>query len=404
MPSFRYQARNDEGIAVIGELDAARALDVASQLERQGLVPVDIEEQSKHRAQLFGFKPRVSTELLIMFSRQMHALLSAGVSITSAIKGLAEANRSKLFRSVLSDLSRRLESGVELHIALQSHTDVFPELYVAMVRVGENTGHLEESFKHLATHLEREREAKRRFKQVTRYPLFLLLAIVFALGFINAWVIPGFESLFSKYQADLPFATQMLIGVSDFVLRYGVLMLASFGLLFGAFYSWLQTERGTVLFERGILRLPVVGGLLRYIALSRFAHSFSMVMQAGVPITNGLTIASGACGNKWIERCIARMRSAIERGESLYPAALISGVFTNLVLQMIAVGEESGKLDKLLEEVAQFYDDEVDYSVKTLTDVIEPVLIVAMGVMVLILALGVALPIWDLGQAAMGGR
>jgi len=402
MPSFNYQARKEDGSAVIGVLEAVRAVDVASQLERQGLVPVVIEEQSNKRAPFFGLTQQVSTELLIMFSRQMHALLSAGVPITRAIKGLSEANRSKLFRTVLADISRRLESGVELNLALRSHADVFPPLYVSMIKVGESTGHIEESFKRLAAHLEREREAKRRFKQVTRYPVFLLVAIVFALGFINIWVIPGFESLFSKYEADLPFATQLLIGVSDFVLDYGALLFGASVLFVSALYAWLNTDRGALLFDKVLLRLPVLGSLLRYIALSRFAHSFSMVVQAGVPITSGLSIASNASGNRWIERNILRMRSAIERGESLYPAALISGVFTSLVLQMIAVGEESGKLDKLLEEVAQFYDDEVDYNVKTLTDVIEPVLIVAMGIMVLILALGVALPIWDLGQAAMG--
>lgn len=403
MPSYRYQARDSKGTAQSGVLDGIRAGDIAAQLEAQGLVPTEIDEQrAAISANLFQFKASVSAELLIMFSRQMHALLSAGVPITRAIRGLAESNRSIQFQEALLDIGRRLETGIELNRAFSAYPEVFPSIYVALIRVGEETGKLEDAFVRLAVHLEREREAKRRFKQATRYPLFLLLAIVLATVFINLWVIPGFDSLFSKFGSELPLATRVLVGVSEFFQHYSIVMFAGLILLGGAFLLWLNTEQGAMTWHKNIIKLPVVGELIRYIALSRFAHSFSMVVRAGMPITEGLSIASTASGNQWVMRNILKMREVIERGESLYPAALISGVFTNMVLQMIAVGEESGKLDVLLEEVAQFYDEEVDYSLKTLADVIEPVLIVAMGGVVLILALGVALPIWELGQAAMG--
>lgn len=403
MPSYRYQARDSKGASQSGVLEGIRAGDIAAQLEAQGLIPTAIDEQrASISANLFQFKASVSLELLIMFSRQMHALLSAGVPITRAIRGLAESNRSVPFQEALLDIGWRLETGVELNRAFNAYPEIFPSIYVALIRVGEETGKLDDAFQRLAVHLEREREAKRRFKQATRYPLFLLLAIVLATVFINLWVIPGFDNLFSKFGSELPLATRVLVGVSEFFQHYSIVMFAGLILLGGAFLLWLNTEQGALAWHKNIIKLPVVGELIRYIALSRFAHSFSMVVRAGMPITEGLSIASTASGNHWVKRNILNMREVIERGESLYPAALISGVFTNMVLQMIAVGEESGKLDVLLEEVAQFYDEEVDYSLKTLADVIEPILIVAMGGVVLILALGVALPIWELGQAAMG--
>lgn len=405
MPSFKYRARDLQGAALDGVLEGSHAGDVAAQLERKGLVPTSIDEmKTASEFSPLRFKAKVSIELLIMFSRQMHALLSAGVPITRAIRGLAESSRSVYFEEALLDIGRRLESGVELNRALSAHSDIFPGIYVALIRVGEETGKLEEAFVRLAVHLEREREAKRRFKQATRYPVFLLLAIVLAVVFINLWVIPGFDSLFSKFGSELPLATRILVGVSEFFQHYSIVMFVMLIFLGGAFWLWLNTEQGALTWHKTIIKLPIIGELIRYIALSRFAHSFAMVVRAGMPITDGLSIASTASGNHWVMRNILRMREVIERGESLYPAALISGIFTNMVLQMIAVGEESGKLDILLEEVAQFYDEEVDYSLKTLADVIEPVLIVAMGGVVLILALGVALPIWELGQAAMGSR
>ncbi len=405
MPSYKYRARDAKGYALDGTLQGSRDSEVAGQLERKGLTPTSIEEIKP--SILLGalqLKNSVSVELLIMFSRQMHALLSAGVPITRAIRGLAESNRSEQFQEALLDIGRRLESGLELNRALSMHSDIFPGIYVALIRVGEETGKLEEAFVRLALHLEREREARRRFKQATRYPLFLMIAIILAVVFINLWVIPGFDSLFSKFGSELPLATRILVAVSSFFQHYSIVMFTGLIFLGGTFWLWLNTEEGALSWHKNIINIPVVGELLRYIALSRFAHSFAMVVRAGMPITEGLSIASTASGNRWIMRNLVRMREVIERGESLYPAALVSGIFTNMVLQMIAVGEESGKLDVLLEEVAQFYDEEVDYSLKTLADVIEPILIVAMGAVVLVLALGVALPIWELGQAAMGSR
>ncbi|MCH2158816.1 MAG: type II secretion system F family protein [Oleiphilaceae bacterium] len=405
MPSFEYRARDQKGALHHGVMEAAHGADVARAMKQRDLLPVSIEALETRRKELaLPSRKKVSSEILIMFSRQMYALLAAGVPITKAILGLAEASRSSTFRRTLLDVSQRLESGTELNLAFQAHREVFSDLYITMVRVGESTGKLEESFHKLAEHLEREREAKRRFKQVTRYPLFLFLAIITALLFINVWVIPEFQGLFSKFDSDLPFATQVLVSSAEFFHDYAWLLVL-FALISGAvFWQWVNTTEGALRWSRFVLKVPVLGTLLRYIALSRFVHSFAMVVRAGMPITEGLIISGYASGNPWIAKRISRMRTAIERGESLYPAALISGVFTSLVLQMLAVGEESGNLDVLLEEVAQFYDEEVDYSLKTLTDVIEPTLIIAMGLVVLMLALGVALPIWDLGQAAMGGN
>ena len=406
MPSYSFIGRDAQGERVQGVVEALSENEVASIIESQNCTPVKIDIDSISSAgPSFVPRPRLAnnSDLLIMYCRQMHALLGSGVPITRAIRGLADASQSLSFRGTLYDVSRSLEAGIELSVAMRAHASVFPSLFVSLIKVGENTGRLEHAFLKLAEHLERERESARRFKQATRYPAFLMIAITLALTVISVWVIPSFESLFAKFDSELPLATRFLIGLAQGVERYGIVVLFLVVVLFFVWLIWSRSDSGRLAWHRLLLRVPVIGNLLKHIALSRFVRSFAMVVKAGMPINEGISISASAAGNAWVEYRVGKMRSAIERGEALYPAAFMTGIFTNLVLQMIAVGEESGRLDDLLEDVAQFYDEEVDYKLKSLAELIEPLLIVAMGAMVLILALGVALPLWDLGSAAMRG-
>jgi MSHA biogenesis protein MshG len=279
---------------------------------------------------------------------------------------------------------------------------VFSELFIAMIHVGENTGMLDDSFKRLSEILELERDTKRRVKQALRYPTFVVIALLAALMVVNFLVIPRFASVFAKLGADLPFLTQVLVGTSNFLLGYWPLML--FAVAAGAVLirQWKQTDRGRLMWDRYKLKLPIIGPLLELITLSRFARNFATMLKAGMPVTHALTVVADATDNAWIGSHIKDMRLGIERGESLLRTARHSEMFTPLILQMIAVGEETGSVDDMLNNVADFYDEDVDYGLKRLAESIEPILIVAMGILVLILALGVFLPIWDLGAAAMG--
>lgn len=405
---FSYRGKDNRGVVQQGSLTAANPDAAASELMRRGITPLTIREQEDTSSaldklnQLPLFRKAVTLDELIVFCRQMHALTKAGIPLIRTMRGLAETTRSPVLAEVLEDITNRLEGGTTMATAMQAHPKVFSELFIAMIHVGENTGMLDDSFKRLSEILELERDTKRRVKQALRYPTFVVIALLAALMVVNFLVIPRFASVFAKLGADLPFLTQVLVGTSNFLLGYWPLML--FAVAAGAVLirQWKRTEQGRLMWDRYKLKLPIIGPLLELITLSRFARNFATMLKAGMPVTHALTVVADATENAWIGRHIKDMRLGIERGESLLRTARHSEMFTPLILQMIAVGEETGSVDDMLNNVADFYDEDVDYGLKRLAESIEPILIVAMGVLVLILALGVFLPIWDLGAAAMG--
>lgn len=408
MATFRYSGRNAEGAKVAGIVDGNSAEAVASELLGQSITPLTIEAQNAVDADVFaaiGEKLRrkhVDLDELIIFCRQMYSLAKAGVPIIRAIAGLGESNRNLYFREVLQKVRSDLEGGVSMAVALNAHPKVFGTLFVSMISVGENTGQLDQAFRQLASYLELERETRKRIKQATRYPLFVLSAMAVALTVINLFVIPAFSKVFAQFQAQLPLPTRILIATSQFFQDYWWLLALLLGGSLYAFFKWIETEAGALKWDQLKLRLPIVGGIFERIALARFTRTFAMMYKAGVPLLQTLSINSASVGNKYIGQAILGMRESVERGEALTRSASASGLFTPLVLQMMAVGEETGALDDLFVEVADFYEQEVDYDLKQLADAIEPILIVAMGVMVLILALGVFLPMWELASAAKG--
>ncbi|MCJ8168407.1 type II secretion system F family protein [Atopomonas sediminilitoris] len=412
MAAFQYQGRNAQGGKVSGVLEGASAQAVAQALLAQRITPLAIEEQAAAAAGggedvLLQIKTllkrrKVEIEELIIFCRQMYSLNKAGVPIIRAMRGLAESGRNEFFSEILQDVSGDMESGMSLAAALRQHPKVFNTLFVSMVNVGENTGKLDEAFRELSSYLELERETRKRIKQATRYPIFVMLAMGVALVVINIFVIPAFAKVFEQFRAELPLPTRILIGMSDFMVAYWWLLLL--GLVAGvyAFVRYIKTDVGALWWDKTKLRLPIVGGVFERIALGRFSRTFAMMYQSGVPILQTLSVNAGSVGNLYIGNAINDMRNGVERGEALTRTASNTGLFTPLVLQMMAVGEETGSLDSLFLEVADFYEQEVDYDLKRLADAIEPILIVALGIMVLVLALGVFLPMWELASAAKG--
>ncbi|PKF71780.1 MSHA biogenesis protein MshG [Pseudomonas fluvialis] len=409
MAQFRYSGRNAQGARVSGLVEAASLDQAANELLAQQITPLQIDAQQADKGadvlqQLLERlrRRRVELDELIIFCRQMYSLSKAGVPIIRAIGGLAESTRNLYLREVLQAVRSDLERGLGLAVAMNVHPRVFNTLFISMVSVGENTGQLDGAFRQLSSYLELERETRKRLKQATRYPLFVLSAMGVALAVINLFVIPAFAKVFEQFKAELPWATRVLIGTSQFFQDYWWLLLILLaGGLYG-FLRWTKTEQGALHWDRLKLRLPIVGGIFERIALARFTRTFAMMYRAGVPLLQTLSINSASVGNRHIGQAVLAMREGIERGEALTRTAAASGLFTPLVLQMMAVGEETGALDDLFVEVADFYEQEVDYDLKQLADAIEPILIVAMGVLVLILALGVFLPMWELGSAAQG--
>ena len=412
MASFNYIGRNTTGEQVKGTIEAANSGAVAELLSRQQIIPIAIESAQdvatnsgslagRDVKELLGFTA-VALEDLIVFCRQMYALMKSGVPILRAIHGLAESSTAKSLKEALRDVASQLEGGFALSSALNKHPKIFPPLFIAIVHVGENTGQLDAAFLKLTSYLEKEQETKKRVKAALRYPSFVIIAIIIAIVILNIKVIPIFASMFAKLGADLPWATKLLISSSNFFLQYWPHMLVGTLVLYFGVRQYLQTEQGRYRWDRRKTKLPIVGSIIERSILSRFSHSFAIVLRAGVPMTTGLSLVADAVDNDYMKDKINGMRSGIESGETLLRTAITSKLFTPLVLQMIAVGEETGRVDDLLEEVAEYYEREVDYELSTLTARIEPILIGIVATMVLILALGIFTPMWDMMSAYKG--
>jgi MSHA biogenesis protein MshG len=392
-------------------MEAESAEMVAEQLFNTHLTPIDIQPVTEKPVLVAGprfpalarlFRPRVQLDELIMLCRQLHTLMKAGVPILRSLSALIETTRNPTLAEALRSVSDDLQAGRELHAALARKSDIFPPLFVSLVRVGENTGRLDEVFVSLAGYLELEKNTRDQIKNATRYPLIVITAIVAALVVINIWVIPAFASAFSRFGAELPWATQILLGISEFTLQWWQYMLViTVGAVVG-FRFWIQSRAGEYLWSKTLLRIPMVGPILLKATLGRFARSFAMALKSGVPLVKSLTVIAGVVDNAFIGERILSMRDGIESGDSISRTAAATGLFTPLVQQMIAVGEESGSVDELLLETAGHYEREVTYELKRLSDAIEPIIIMVIGVMVLILALGVFLPMWDLSTAIKG--
>ncbi len=405
MPLFQYRGRNTQGAAVSGDLEAASASAVATQLSSSGITPVAIEEIQPSISfddllQQWQRRKRPELDDLILFARQFYTLMRAGVPIIRAINGLAGTTRNLMLAEALHEVLGELEAGHELSAAMSRHPKIFSSLFINMVRVGENSGRLDEVFLQIAGYLEREKTTRDQIKSAMRYPSFVVIAVAVAMFIINLWVIPTFAKVFSGFHAQLPLPTRILLMVSDFTVAYWAYILAALFITSLGLRHYLNTENGQYRWDKYKLRIPIIGGILLRATLSRFARAFSMSIRSGVPLVQALMLVSRAVDNLFIGQAVLNMRNGVERGDTLTRTAAASKMFTPLVLQMMAVGEETGSVDDLLEQVSDFYDREVDFDLQSLTSKLEPILIIIIAIMVMVLALGVFLPMWDLINVA----
>ncbi len=407
MATFAWRGRNARGELVAGQLDAVGESAVADQLVSMGVAPVHIAVASATDASTVDWWARlnrkaIAVEDILVFSRQMYTLNKAGVPILRAFAGLQASAVKPAMVDMLKDIRASLDQGRELSLALARHIAVFGAFYISMIRVGEMTGRLTEVFLRLNEHMEFERDVRERIKQALRYPSFVVLAMAIALVIINIFVIPVFAKVFAGFNSELPLITRGLLAFSAWMVAWWYLLLAG---LVGAVVlvrGYLRTQEGRYRWDSRKLKLPIVGDIVLKATLARFARSFALSSQSGVPLVQALTVVAQTVDNAYIGSRIEQMRDGIERGESISRCAAATGVFTPVVLQMIAVGEETGELDSLLFEIAGMYERETDYNIKGLSAAIEPVMLAAIAILVLLLALGVFLPLWNLGQAAMG--
>lgn len=406
MPVYKYRGRDAQGKQVTGVVDAATENAAADQLMSRSIIPLELNENKEKVSFDLGsiFKAKVGLDELQIFARQMYSLTRSGIPMLRAIAGLSETTHSQRMKDALHDITEQLTSGRPLSSAMNHHPDIFGALFVSMVHVGENTGKLEDAFIQLAGYIEREQETRRRIKAAMRYPIFVLGAITLAMVILNIMVIPKFAEMFSRFGADLPWATKILIGTSNLFVNYWPLMLVgAVGTFIGIRY-WHSTDKGEKQWDKWKLRIPGVGSIIERSTLSRYCRSFSMMLSAGVPMTQALSLVADAVDNAYMHDSIVGMRRGIESGDSMLRVSNQSHLFTPLVLQMVAVGEETGQIDQLLNDAADFYEGEVDYDLKNLTAKLEPILIGFVAGIVLILALGIYLPMWDMLNVVKGGN
>ena len=401
MAVFEYKGRDNSGGLITGDMEGVSSTAIATQLLSSGITPVNIQEKAEKK-DLFGdvFKNRKPPDIseMVMFCRQMYALLRTGIPINQAIGGIQKSIRNEYFVEVLQEIQSDLESGQEMSVSLKQHPRIFSHLFVAMVGVGENTGKLDEAFLQISHYMEYDKETRQRIKSALRYPTFVFIAISVAVAVINIFVIPAFAKIFENANAELPLATQVLMMTSNFFVNYWHFILITLVVIVGSVRAWVRTDSGHYTWDKFKLRLPLVGNIIQRATLGRFARSFAMSIGAGVPLTQALSVVTKAVDNRFVGHHVKEIQTAVERGSTLTQAASETGMFTPLVIQMLSVGEDTGVVDEMMQEVAGFYEREVEYDVKNLSSTIEPVLITVIGVMVLILALGIFLPMWDMSS------
>ena len=409
MPVFTYTGRSRRGELASGLMEGDSPDSVAARLMGNGITPIHIKaatpkqdgDISRALRKLGVGMPTMAD--LVMFSRQMYTITKSGIPLLRGIKGLAASTHNAMLRETLEDILKDLEGGRDLAGSLARHPKIFPTLYVSIVKVGEETGTLEASFKRLAEYLAQDHEMKDRIKAAMRYPIIVMCTIAIAIGILTTFVIPKFAPLFEALGNDIPWPTRMIIGVSEFAQSYWHVVLVALFVSIVAARQYVNTEKGRYLWDSVRLRLPAIGQVMHEGILARVTRSLAISLGAGMPVIQTLKVIAQSAGNVCMAERIQRLREAVERGDPLSRSAASVGLFPPLVIQMMAVGEETGDLPALLDEIADFYEREVDYKLRNLSTAIEPILVVAVGAIVCVLALGVMLPMWEMISKVNGG-
>jgi len=409
MAEFAYKGRAAGGDLVSGTLQGDSPDAVASRLLDLGITPVDIQSVKKRGGgmdvgelwrQMGGGNP--TTKDLILFCRQMYTITKSGLPLLRGLNGLIESTHNIVLREALEDVTSSLESGRGLAASFGRHPRIFPRLFVSIVEMGEATGTLDTAFQRMYEYLSMDQDIRDRVKSAVRYPIIVLVAIGIAIAIITLFVIPNFEPIFRALGDDIPLPTRIIMGASDVAVNHWPLILVFMAALAVGTSLFVRTESGRYKWDRIKLQIPGTGSIVRNAALSRIARSLAVALEAGLPINQTLAIIATGTGNSFLGERVLKMRDGVERGEALVRTARAADLFPPLVLQMVGLGEETGALPELMHEAADFYQREVDYDLENLSAAIEPILIIAIGGIVLVLALGVFLPMWDMVSKARG--
>ena len=400
MPGFSYRAINQKGASVTGVIEAESMEAVQNLLNEQGFIPSDVTEQKS--AISGGFLHSLKTKLatvkmdeLILFTKQIRTMLIAGLSILKVLEVLENQTQNLKLKSVIASMSLEIKEGFALHEVFGRHPNIFPPLYVSMIKAGESSGTLTNVLERLIYILDHEYKVKSNIKAALQYPAIVVVALTGAFLVLLTFVIPKFVGIFNKVGLELPLPTRVCLYLYRFLHDYWYLLLGGIVFLIVGLSYWFKTESGRYVRDRFILGLPLIGNLFVKAAMSRFASIFSILQASGVTVLNAFEILSGVIGNAAISREFSRLKDKIEEGRGISAPLRSAKYFTPMIVDMVAVGEESGQLEEMLHVVSVHYDDEVEYAVKGLSDAIGPILIVALAAVVGFFALAIFLPMWD---------
>ncbi len=398
MASFIYQARDTSGRPVDGGIDAADPQAAASTLMDRGLMVISIRAGAGRKAGRKRRQGKVKAQDLVVFTRQLATMIDAGLPLVQSLTALEEQTESPTFKPVLRETTENVEQGYAFSEALEAHPKVFNKLYVSMVAAGEAGGLLSEILDRLACYLESSARLKKKVKSAMTYPTIVCFIAISIALFLIVKVIPIFGNIYKDFGAQLPMPTQVLIDISYVVRTYFILaLMVVAGTVFGLI-KFKASRTGTALWDRTKLRLPVFGKLIHKICISRFSRTFAALLRSGVPILETLHIVGQSSGNTVVEAAVNKAASSIEHGDNLAVALGQHTIFPPMLVRMISAGEQTGKVDVMLEKIADFYDEEIEATLAGLTSLIEPLLIVFLGVVVGSIVICMFLPIFKLNQ------
>ncbi len=404
MPKFKYSARNPRGEVVTGILDAENEKALVLKLRQQGLLITSTQEVKDKVSLRRRFVKGVSGRDRLLFTRQLATMVGANLPLDQCLDVLIQQSEEGPMRDVVTQVKQDVERGNTLSEALAKHPRVFSTLYVSMVKSGEASGNLDAILERLFGYLEKANVLIRRVKVALTYPAIVGAAAIVIVGVLIVFIIPKFAEIFAESEIPLPTLTKVLFGLGNFLLKniFFILILV-IGTTGGLYHYFQNTEKGKWERDKLALRLPIIGSLLQKVALSRFTTTLGTLVASGVPILDALEIVSRTAGNRVIEKTLTESRERIRQGEKIGEVLKTSAVFPPLVTQMISVGEQAGALDKMLAKIGEFYDQEVDASVETLTSAIEPLLIIFLGFVVGSIVFAIFLPIFKMGSIATSG-
>jgi type IV pilus assembly protein PilC len=398
MASFTYQARDPSGKLIGGDIEALNEQTAATQLMDRGLMVVTLRSGVTRKTGRKRQQGKVKPQDLVVFTRQMATMMDAGLPLVQSLTALEEQTDDKGFKSVLRNVTESVERGQSFSEALSEHPRVFNRLYVSMVEAGETGGLIAEILDRLASYLESTARLKKKVKSAMSYPVIVCFIAISIALFLIIKVIPIFADIYKDFGAKLPGPTQVLINISNVLRHYFLLALATVAAAIYGLVQFKHTKKGAAIWDRLKLRLPVFGKLIHKIAISRFARTFAALLRSGVPILETLRIVGQSSGNTVVEDAVEKTAGSIERGDNLAVALRQHSIFPPMLVRMVAAGEQTGKVDVMLEKISDFYDEEIEATLSGLTALIEPLLIVFLGVVVGSIVICMFLPIFKLNQ------